>query len=701
MAGPARVPRVIRFGLFEADFSAGELRKNGLKVKLQDRPFEILSILLERPGELISREEFRQRLWPADTFVDFDHSLNASINKLRQALDDMAGNPRFVATVGRRGYSFIPPVEALNEEPAGTLVTNGESTGGTPAHKKSRISRLGIGALAAAVAAAALALFPRSSPAPRVKRIIQLTHEREVSLSELVTDGPRVYFGAGIPYHEILKQVTIAGGDSSTVRELLSTAHVEDIFAGSSELLVTTEKGSLWVVSLLGNFTHHLGPDEVSAAAWSPDGNRVVYAKGSDLYVVNRDGRDTKKLVTLPAEAACLRWSPDGSKIRFGLGDPKPQPLALWEVDSDGRGLRPVLSGWSAGKRPSCGNWTADGRYFVFEAVGEGTRDIWAIREESSRFDRRRSAPFQLTFGPLNFFSPTPSRDGTRLFVVGQQRRGELTRYEAQSKKFLPFLDGISADGVEFSHDGKWVAYTTYPERILWKSRPDGSERSELTSSPMRAFLPVWSPDDKWILFHAVERPNHPLKIYLTSPTGGPPEMLIGDEDSQEAGGSWSPDGKAIVYSYGKISSYPAVEGIDLRVLELKTKRTTTLPGTEGLYSPQWSPDGRYVAALVGNKDSLVLYDTTTQKWTTLLAQGIGYPSWSPDGRYIYCNTLWRKGPALVRLTVAGGKVESVPVDFKAAGTNGAWSGTTPDGSFLMLRDVGSQDVYSLEVVLP
>src|SRR5579862_9425475 len=102
--------RLIHFGLFETDLGAGELRKNGSKIKLQDRPFEILTILLERPGQLVTREEFRQRLWPADTFVDFDHSLNASINKLRQALDDSADNPRFVATVGRRGYRFIAPV---------------------------------------------------------------------------------------------------------------------------------------------------------------------------------------------------------------------------------------------------------------------------------------------------------------------------------------------------------------------------------------------------------------------------------------------------------------------------------------------------------------------------------------------------------------------------------------------------------------
>jgi len=110
MEDVSKTPRMVRFGLYEADFAAGELRKNGARIKLQDRPFEILRILLERPGEIVSREEFFKRLWPADTFVDFDHSLNASINKLRQALNDDADNPRFIATAGRKGYRFIAPV---------------------------------------------------------------------------------------------------------------------------------------------------------------------------------------------------------------------------------------------------------------------------------------------------------------------------------------------------------------------------------------------------------------------------------------------------------------------------------------------------------------------------------------------------------------------------------------------------------------
>ena len=106
-------PRAVRFGIFEADLRTGELRKNGMKVRLQEQPFQVLAALLERPGEMVAREDLRQRLWPADTFVDFDHSLNTAINKLREALGDSAGSPRFIETLARRGYRFLAPVEVI------------------------------------------------------------------------------------------------------------------------------------------------------------------------------------------------------------------------------------------------------------------------------------------------------------------------------------------------------------------------------------------------------------------------------------------------------------------------------------------------------------------------------------------------------------------------------------------------------------
>jgi len=127
MSSAGAAPRIVRFGLYESDLAAGGLRKNGVKIKLQERPFQILTILLEVPGQVVTRETFQKRLWPADTFVDFDHSRNTSIKKLGDALCDDAENPRFIATVGRRGYRLIAPVDesgAAKPEPASAVVAS-------------------------------------------------------------------------------------------------------------------------------------------------------------------------------------------------------------------------------------------------------------------------------------------------------------------------------------------------------------------------------------------------------------------------------------------------------------------------------------------------------------------------------------------------------------------------------------------------
>src|ERR1700751_401971 len=142
MAVPQSNNRIVRFGVFELDLSAGELRKNGVKLRLQGQPLQVLTLLLERSGEVVTREELQQKLWPSDTFVDFDHSLNTAINKVREALGDSASSPRYVETLARRGYRFIAPVqsEPMNAaiEPAAQLAAppvDAGSSSSRPAHE--------------------------------------------------------------------------------------------------------------------------------------------------------------------------------------------------------------------------------------------------------------------------------------------------------------------------------------------------------------------------------------------------------------------------------------------------------------------------------------------------------------------------------------------------------------------------------------
>ncbi len=149
MAEVQKPTQLLRFGIFEADLRSGELRKNGSKIRLQEQPFQVLAMLLEHPGDVVSREELRQRLWPVDTFVDFDHSLNTAINKLREALGDSASNPRFIETLARRGYRFLAPVlgaeravmAAASEPPSSAAVATASVTRAGPV-SESRVEEL-------------------------------------------------------------------------------------------------------------------------------------------------------------------------------------------------------------------------------------------------------------------------------------------------------------------------------------------------------------------------------------------------------------------------------------------------------------------------------------------------------------------------------------------------------------------------------
>jgi len=123
--------RTVRFGVFEVDFGARDLRRQGVKIKLQEQPFQILQMLLECPGQVVSREELRQRIWPVDTFVDFDHGLYSAIKKLREALGDSAENPRFIETLSKRGYRFIAPVE-VNGTVSASAAQEGAKPSATP-----------------------------------------------------------------------------------------------------------------------------------------------------------------------------------------------------------------------------------------------------------------------------------------------------------------------------------------------------------------------------------------------------------------------------------------------------------------------------------------------------------------------------------------------------------------------------------------
>lgn len=317
--------------------------------------------------------------------------------------------------------------------------------------------------------------------------------------------------------------------------------------------------------------------------------------------------------------------------------------------------------------------------------------DLGAAAESLFRGDPK---PVQLTASPLSLSSPLPSKDGKKLFLIGQTYRGELTRYDAKSGQLIPFLSGISAEYVAFSKDGQWVTYVAYREGTLWRCKLDGSERLQLTYPPMYPVLPRWSPDGKKIIFFEFAlSADKPARLYEVSPDGGSPRPLLPDDRSQQLDPNWSPDGTKIVF--GNESNDPQSA---IHILDLTTHQVSSLPASQGLYSPRWSPDGRYVSAFSADSKTLLLFDFQTQKWSMLAEGSLSWLNWSHDSQYVYVLD-YRGKDAVVRIRISDRKPDQV-VDLKnfvTVGRYGAWLALTPDDSPLLLHDTGSQDVYSVD----
>jgi Tol biopolymer transport system component/DNA-binding winged helix-turn-helix (wHTH) protein len=699
--------RIVRFGAFEVDLRAGELRKHGLRIKLQEQPFQILAMLVEHPGELVTREELKEQLWPGHTFVDFDHGLNVAILRLREALADSADNPRFVETLPRRGYRFIAQVD-------GPSVVGGAGqtrlrTAPLPLPETRKASpHYTLMLVAGSVAAVAMLTYvlSRPLPPPRVVRYTQLTNNGREKGGPLLTDGARLYFAERAAPGWILASVPRAGGETVPLPTPFQFAALADICPRRSELLVLAglageAEHALWILPLPPGSPRRLSFTirDWEGAAWSPDGEKLAYWQGSELYLARSDGSESHKLVTAPgAIAGPICWSPEGRALRFAVLPPGSEsPVKLWEVSADGSNLHPVLADWKDAVFGADAHWTPDGKYFVFAAGREGRTDIWAMRIRGRLFSTGTPRPVQLTAGPLLFTPFVPSPDGKQLFVIGAQQRGQLVRYDARVRELVPHLGGISAHWVGYARDGQWVAYLTIPEETLWVSKADGSERRQLTFAPLFGDGLALSPDGRQIALRA-RLPGGPWKVYLIPAQGGAPQPAT-SRDVDEGIPNWSPDGKKLVF--GDVGKGLGIEPEKrfIHVCDLTTHQLSTLPGSRGLWTARWSPDGRYVAALTADTQKLRLFDFTTQKWRVLDETTVDNPTWSSDGKYIYFDTKGSNS-GLFRVRISDRRLERL-ADLKGFTRFADWSGVTPDDSPLLARDVGSHEIYALDWEAP
>lgn len=702
----------LRFGQFELDVSGERLLKRGLPVRLENQPFLTLAALLSRPGEIVSREELSSSLWPDGTYVDFDEGLNTAIKKLRYALGDSAESPVFIETVPKRGYRFIAPVQRdadASEQPRTLTPGDAEPVGVSPesavvpSNSKLRWTfarLLGLGL----VVATACGLFYRVlfSPAPRVTQVTRLTNSGRLDpWGRVASDGSRLFFLEREGDHWNDRQISTAGGESMPFGPTGRNMRVLAVSPDQSEILFSPFTSRipnlpLWSMPLVGGAPRRVGEILANGATFSPDGTMIAFTNNSGAFLANRDGSGVRQLAAIP-ECWDIAWSPDGKLLRFSHDQGGPH---LWQVTATGRDLHPFLPSWSAVD----GRWTSDGSYYIFAAPKDGRGALWALRESSSfSLPWLRPTPIRLTFAPLSYGAPWPSRDGHSIYALGGlSEQIDVVRFDPASHQFRPVLPGFNVFEAAFSPDHQWMLYSSRNQ--LWRSRPDGSDRLQLAGAPsIPDILDIrWSPDSKRILFE-----NWPIggrgTIYLVSAQGGTPQQPLPSGPSRRWP-DWSPDGQTMVFSLeGDVAETSSLDA-GLYLFDFRQRQTTFIPGSGGLTKVRWSPDGHFLSAVSEDESVIKLFDFKTHRWSEV-AHGrlISFPVWSADS-VLYFQDILAPGEPVYRFQPGVSDPQRF-YDFEDILQAGAqrcgFLGFAPDGSLLVQVNRGGSDLFALTVSQP
>jgi DNA-binding winged helix-turn-helix (wHTH) protein len=613
MANPADSAQIVRFGEFELDLRTGELRTNGQRLILQEKPFQLLNALLERPGEMVSREELTKRLWSAGTYIDFDLGLNKAVNRLREALNDSAEQPHFIETFPKRGYRFVATVTRNGATPAETPMVDSPATdrsvvaqpASTPLSSRRFLVPLGVVLSVVCLVAAGLWIRHRiaRSPEPVFQR---LSFGRGTILSARFTaDGQSIVYGAawsGKPF-----QLFWTKTSSTESRSLGVDADILAI-SPSGELAVLvnpsfremSRRGTLALMSLTSSAPRKL-LDGVQDADWSPDGSKLAVTHFVD------DGCALEfpmgKVLYQTTGGAWLshpRVSPRGNQIAFlehplGGGDDD----AGWLAVIDLAGQKKTLSrqfGSIAGLA-----WSPDSEaiWFSGSEVGSYPRALFKVttsgqqllvRQESSNtvlHDVSRDGHLLLTrdtirgevFGHIfpdnkerelgwgdNSFASDLTPDGT-MIALSVQGEASDRGYDVYLRK----TDGSPAvrlgDGIpiQFSNDGKWVL-TSYPSGLKPASTPQlvllptgAGQAVTLTHDSIDHGFATLLPDGKRFLFDGVE-PGHAPRSWVQDGSDGKPQPITPEG---VIGNHVSPDGKlmAAVDMENKFWLYPVNGG--------------------------------------------------------------------------------------------------------------------------------------------
>jgi Tol biopolymer transport system component/DNA-binding winged helix-turn-helix (wHTH) protein len=638
---PGRQSPFVRFGPFEANLAARELHKDGVRLKLQDQPFRLLEALLEKPGEVVTREELQQRIWGEDTYVDFDKSLSAAVNKVRQALGDSRTRPRYIETIPKVGYRFIGEIGS-EISPASEQPPERE-----PHRGPSFVWAAGLALLAALAWLGFLAWNGSSggSSDPTIASLpVQLTsypgEERQPAFSP---DGNQVVFTRreqGRQDYDIW--VKFIGEEkalqlTSSPADEMSPAWSPN---GSQIAFLRHKPGGLADVVLISPHgdaertlreIHSRAPYTMSTLDWSPDGSRLLTSQRFDsggetgLFAIAVDSSVMERLLDLNVRTPS--YSPDGETIAFLLGTSQPE-LALMpskggQVHKLGYSIR------NPGRSPI--PWTADGLGLIevqplsiYPLSGGAPVPLPAVGGSAIE-PAVSTAAGRLTYSASTFLNTT-------IWLLNVQAPGTLPR------EFAPTSLGNS--NPQFSHDGRQVVFTSSRsgELAIWVANVDGTNLRRLTDIPVGG-SPRWSPNASEVVF---DGPNEgEAEIYAVASFGGTPHRITNNPKNDSVP-SYSSDGRWIYFAANRSGEWQtwrvSVEGEERRP---DSVRQMTQGGG---YAAFESSDGRYLyyakkrlLGAVGERNSLWRIPVEGGAEEVVI-EGLysGYSSWALAGDSVF-----------------------------------------------------------------
>jgi eukaryotic-like serine/threonine-protein kinase len=555
--------------------------------------------------------------------------------------------------------------------------------------RRSGLLWCGVAALFAALALG-IAIWLTPSPVSGPLDSKQITFSAVPKNGPIFTDGARLYLeGHGQP-----SEMAVAGGMIAPLPFLQDLSFMDVTRDGGNALTWRSDPndnvglGSLFVSSILGEHPRRLNDHLAQVARWFPNGQSIAFAYMGTLYTCDADGSNVRKLLSTNQFIQDMNISPDAKEMTLSISADEQQPSRLWKVNADGTNLQPLMLTGPQKRKEFAGQWTPDGRHFLFMSDRQGLVNLYELVKPRWFEFWRKPMPVRLTGNQIDIRAFVPSRDSTMLFALGGMDQGLMQVFDPNTHKFVPFLDGIAARDFIVSPDRQWMVYAEYPSGHLWKSKLDGTGAWQLTDT--YAAMEQWSPDGKWIVYSDWQ------KIYRVSADGGVPERVT-DTGSNQITPTWLPGGGSIAFNY---YPFPDRAPTSIQIVDLATHKVSAMPGTEGYYLPSWSPDGKYMVAIAVHPSRMMLYTAETKTWRELKSFDVpwGYWVWSRDSKSLYTALVdYQKG--MYRLSVPDGKWEKLGgmerLDLR---DRDSFVSLTADGQPAIMSHTGVAQIYALHL---